>query len=71
MDVPKAKARFGFRNRIVVDNCPFCHKTHYHSIGSSDDDFTRMPDCFKGKYLLTFERPKNVYVLGEEQSGDY
>ncbi len=48
----KAKARLGFRN-IVVDDCPYCHRTHYHNPPIAEG--VRMADCFKGEYLLDFE----------------
>lgn len=59
MELPKAKAHFGFMNRIIVDKCPYCGKTHYHSQGGSDDNYQRLADCFKGKYISTFEKEKN------------
>ncbi len=55
---PKAKARYGFRNRIIVDNCPYCGKTHYHSPGG--DDGQRMADCGKGEYILDFSEDDNA-----------
>ena len=48
----KAKARWGFK-RIVVDDCPYCHRTHYHNAPVGEG--ARMADCFKGEYLLDFE----------------
>ena len=48
----KAKARYGFKN-IVVDDCPFCHHTHYHNHPVMEG--VRMADCFQGEYLLDFE----------------
>lgn len=50
----KAKARYGFRGRIVVDTCPYCSRTHHHNPGGSDDDLRRLADCFKGEYVLDF-----------------
>ena len=52
-DLPKAKARYGFRGRIVVDECPYCKKTHHHS-PAEEDSGQRMADCFIGEYILTF-----------------
>lgn len=52
--IPKAKARYGFRGRIVVDVCPYCGKTHHHNPGPDDDDLQRLADCFKGEYVLDF-----------------
>jgi hypothetical protein len=53
-----AKARFGFKSTIVVDDCPFCHETHYHHmpVGS----YHRMPDCFRGIYILDFSEKEVV-----------
>lgn len=53
-EVKEAKARYGFRNRIVVDSCPYCGRTHYHSRGGADDNLQRVADCFKGEYKLVF-----------------
>lgn len=50
-EVKTAKARYGF-NRIVVDDCPYCHKTHYHGFPIGDGQ--RMADCFQGEYILDF-----------------
>lgn len=50
---PKVKARFGFMKMIVVDECPYCHKTHHHNepVGNG----RRMADCFRSEYVLDFE----------------
>lgn len=58
--VPKVKARYGFRDRIVVDVCLYCGKAHYHNPGGPDDDLQRLADCFKGEYILDFsgEQPE-------------
>lgn len=48
----KAKARWGF-NRIVVDDCPYCHRAHYHNAPIGEG--ARTADCFRGEYLLDFE----------------
>lgn len=48
----KAKARVGGTGRIVVDDCPFCHKTHYHMLPEGDGQ--RLADCFRGEYILDF-----------------
>ena len=53
----KAKARYGFKN-IVVDDCPFCHHTHYHNHPVGEG--VRMADCFKGEYLLDFEAAEQI-----------
>lgn len=58
-EVKQAIARVGY-DRIVVDVCPYCGKTHYHNfVRSGDDSNQRMADCFKGEYIL-------VYQSGEE-----
>ena len=48
-----AKARFGGSGRIVVDNCPYCHRTHYHSHPVGEGQ--RMAECLMGEYILDFE----------------
>jgi hypothetical protein len=54
MNTPKVRARIsGFRGRIVVDICPYCKGTHYHSPSSSQIE-VRLADCFKGEYILDF-----------------
>lgn len=58
----KAKARYGFKN-IVVDDCPFCHHTHYHNHPVGEG--VRMADCFQGEYLLDFE-PAQPSGQGED-----
>ena len=62
----KAKARYGFKN-IVVDDCPFCHHTHYHNHPVGEG--VRMADCFKGEYLLDFEAAEQS-VQRTADSGD-
>ncbi len=62
MDIPEAQARYagvgspvsGAR-RIVVDQCPYCGRSHAHTevIGVPDDN-QRMADCFIGEYRLVF-----------------
>jgi hypothetical protein len=51
-EVKTAKARVGGTGRIVVDDCPFCHRTHYHSFPIGEGQ--RMADCFRGEYVLDF-----------------
>ena len=48
-----AIARLGFGKGIIVDDCPYCHKTHYHlfPIGKGQ----RMADCLMGEYILDFD----------------
>ena len=48
----KAKARYGYKG-IVVDDCPFCHRTHRHNHPVGEG--VRMAECFGGEYLLDFE----------------
>lgn len=48
-----AKARVGGSGRIVVDDCPYCHRTHYHSLPIGEGQ--RLADCFIGEYTLDFE----------------
>ena len=52
-----AKARFGGSGRIVVDDCHYCHRTHYHSLPVGEGQ--RLAECFIGEYLLDFEEEKN------------
>jgi hypothetical protein len=52
----KAFARFGGTGRIVVDDCPYCHRTHYHNPPVGEG--RREADCFNGEYLLSFEKPE-------------
>ncbi len=39
---------------IVVDECPFCKKTHKHSLSSEDGAVTRprAADCGQGEYVI-------------------
>jgi hypothetical protein len=48
----KAKARYGYKG-IVVDDCPFCHRSHRHNHPVGEG--VRMAECFGGEYLLDFE----------------
>lgn len=58
--LPRAKARYGFNNRIVVDKCPYCGKTHYHGMGPVGETSQRLAECFQGEYILNFsEENKN------------
>ncbi len=50
--LPKAKARFGFQDRVVVDECPHCGRKHVH--GYSEGNNQREADCFQGQYILDF-----------------
>lgn len=59
----KAKARWGFQ-RIVVDDCPYCHRTHYHNAPVGEG--ARMADCFRGEYMLDFEDTQR----GTQQTND-
>lgn len=52
-EIPKAKARFGFK-RVVVEECPYCHQEHTHS-SPADNGEKRMADCLLGEYILEFE----------------
>lgn len=51
-----AHGRYGYNGRIVVDKCPYCDKTHYHSLGDSRDDLVRLADCFRGEYKIVFTK---------------
>jgi len=52
-EVKKAKARYGYgTGRIIVDDCPYCHKTHYHNLPVGEGQ--RMADCYQGEYILDF-----------------
>lgn len=63
-EVKKAKARFGHgTGRIIVDDCPFCHRTHYHN--PPVDSGQRMADCFQGEYILDFEPEKPEWTAEE------
>lgn len=50
-----AKAVHGFK-RVIVPDCPYCHKEHSHSEGS---DGARMADCLQGEYVLDFSSTPN------------
>ena len=65
----KAKARYGYKG-IVVDDCPFCHRTHRHN--HSVGEGVRMAECFGGEYLLDFEaaEQKMHLTLGESPASD-
>lgn len=59
--LPKVKAHYGFRGRIVVDMCPYCGRAHHHNPGGFDDDLRRLTDCFQGEYVLDFSvEPSNA-----------
>lgn len=45
-----AKAVNGFK-RVIVPDCPYCHKEHEHSAGSNG---VRTADCGQGEYILDF-----------------
>lgn len=51
-ETKKAKARYGGTGRIVVDDCPFCHHTHYHNPPVGEGQ--RAADCYQGEYILDF-----------------
>lgn len=53
---PRVKARYGFRHRIIVDDCPYCHDTHIHypSFRGGDNNSRIWAACFKGTYILDF-----------------
>lgn len=59
--VPRAKARFGFGSRIIVEDCPYCHRQHVHY--SPVGEGQHAADCFLGEYILDFsedEEERNV-----------
>lgn len=56
-EVKIAKAVRGFR-RVVVKDCPYCHKEHSHST-TSEEGQSRMADCLLGEYVLTFKSEKS------------
>lgn len=46
---------FSLSPGLVVDECPFCHKVHRHSLSSLDGSIIygkRESDCFCGEYIL-------------------
>lgn len=51
-----AKAVHGFK-RVIVPDCPYCHKEHSHSERS---DGARMADCLQGEYILDFSITPNT-----------
>ena len=52
-EIRTAKARYGYgTGRIIVDDCPYCHKTHYHNPPVGEGQ--RMADCYQGEYILDF-----------------
>jgi hypothetical protein len=53
-----AYARFGGTGRIVVDDCPYCHRTHYHNQPVGEG--RREADCFRGEYILSFDEPATL-----------
>ena len=53
--LPEAQARFGFRDRIIVESCPYCGCQHAHYSTGSDEGKPRMADCLQGEYLLRFK----------------
>lgn len=53
-EVRTAKAIYGANGRIVVNDCPFCHRTHYHSLPVGNGQ--RMADCFQGEYVFDFSK---------------
>lgn len=60
-----AKARFGHgTGRIIVDECPYCRKTHYHNPPVGEGQ--RMADCFQGEYVLDFSITPNKACTGQE-----
>jgi hypothetical protein len=61
----KAQARYsGYRDRIVVDCCPYCGGTHYHGATGDDQGQSREADCFRGEYKLDFTP---LQVKGESE----
>lgn len=68
-----AKARFSYgTGRIIVDECPYCHKTHYHNLPVGESK--RMADCFQGEYVLDFNETPNKGLrptaAGVESAGE-
>ena len=57
----KAKATYGF-HRVIVSDCPYCHKEHSHSANSEG---VRMADCGQGEYLLDFSAPDDKQLQPE------
>ena len=55
-----AKAVHGFK-RVIVPDCPYCHKEHQHSEGSEG---SRMADCLQGEYILDFSVTPNNACSG-------
>ena len=55
-----AKARFGIKGGIVVDECPYCHKKHYHNLPVGEGQ--RMADCLQGEYILDFDEMETTTV---------
>jgi hypothetical protein len=62
-----AKARFGYAGRIVVDECPYCHKSHCHNPPVGEGQ--RMADCFQGEYILDFSVTPNTACTGLAPTG--
>lgn len=43
---------------IVVDDCPYCHRQHRHSLASDEYPgavIQRQADCFRGEYRIRFD----------------
>ena len=49
--LPVAKGTYGHR-RVIVSDCPYCHKEHTHSITTNDGE-KRMGDCMIGEYIVS------------------
>lgn len=54
-ETQQANGRYSYSGKIVVDSCPYCEKTHYHSLGY-EDSFVRLAHCLIGEYKIVFEQ---------------
>lgn len=57
--IPRAQARRGLGNSLVVDDCPYCHGSHSHQPYGPDDDLIRAADCFRGEYRLVIQSDRS------------
>ena len=55
MSEVKASAQHGFKKIIVIE-CPYCHKTHTHNYPIGE--VKRIAECLMGEYTLDFEEEK-------------
>ncbi len=51
--VATVKTTYGYR-RVIISDCPFCHKEHSHSATSNNGE-KRMADCLLGEYILEIQ----------------